>query len=134
MKGNLFLKLKGQTNSKNKPKFLNVTFLNKFSICSRKNGGKWCVCFNRSYFTYFWHSLCGKLTKSLALHGFGKIFTHSVWFINPDTPRFWLAIFRKTEISWFFFLIQNPKKRSILWKISYYWKFKLWVRYQVWFY
>ena len=36
MKGNLFLKLKGQTNSKNKQKFLNVTFLNKFCICSRK--------------------------------------------------------------------------------------------------
>ena len=38
MKGNLFLKLKGQTNSKNKPKFLNVTFLNKFALVQEKTG------------------------------------------------------------------------------------------------
>ena len=31
-----------------KTKFLNVTFLDTFSICSRKNGGKWCLCFNTS--------------------------------------------------------------------------------------
>ena len=37
MKGNLFLKLEGQTNSKNKPNFLSITFLDKFWICSRKN-------------------------------------------------------------------------------------------------
>ena len=53
MKGNLFLKLEGKANSKNKPKFLNITFLDTFCICSRKNGGKWCLCFNTSYFTYF---------------------------------------------------------------------------------
>ena len=53
MKGNLFLKLEGQTNCKNKLKFLNVTVLNKFCICSRKNGGKWGVCFNKYYFTFF---------------------------------------------------------------------------------
>ena len=96
MKGNLFLKLKGQTNNKNKLKFLNVTFLNKFCICSRENGGKWCLCFNTSYFTYFWYSLCRKLTKSLALHGFGEIFTHAIWLISPDTPRFCSTIFRNT--------------------------------------
>ena len=38
MKGNLFLKPEGQTNTKNKPKFLHVTFLNKFCICSKKKG------------------------------------------------------------------------------------------------
>ena len=40
MKGNLFLKLEAQTNSKNKPKFLNINFLDTFCICSRKNGEK----------------------------------------------------------------------------------------------
>ena len=45
MKGNLFLKLEGKANSKSKPKFLNVTFLDTFGICSGKNGGKWCFCF-----------------------------------------------------------------------------------------
>ena len=64
MKGNLFVKLGSQTSSKNKPKFLNVTFLNNFCICSIKNWGKWCVYVNKSYSTYFWHSLCRKLTKS----------------------------------------------------------------------
>ena len=38
----VFLKLEGQTNRKNKPKFLNITFLDTFCIYSRKmekNGG-----------------------------------------------------------------------------------------------
>ena len=101
MKGNLFLKLEAQTNSKNKPKFLNINFLDTFCTCSRKNGEKWCLCFNTSYFTYFWYSLCRKLTKSLASQGFGEIFTHAVWLISPDTPHFSLTIFRKIEILWF---------------------------------
>ena len=45
MKVNLFLELEGQANSKNKPKFLNVTFLDTFSIFQKKNGGKWYLCF-----------------------------------------------------------------------------------------
>ena len=104
MKGNLFLNLEAQKNSKNKPEFLNVNFLDTFCICSRKNEGKWCVCFNASYFKYFWYSLCRKLTKSLALHGFGEIFA--------DVPRFCSAIFRKSEISLFFFLICKTPKRG----------------------
>ena len=40
MKGNLFLKLEGKANSKNKPNFLNVTFLDTFCNFSTKNGGK----------------------------------------------------------------------------------------------
>ena len=88
MKENLFLKLEGKTNRKKKPKFLNFTFCGTFCICSVKNGRKWCLCFTTSYFAYFWYSLWRKLTKSLALHGFGKIFTHAIWFISPDTPRF----------------------------------------------
>ena len=40
MKGNLFLKLEEKTNSKNKPKFLNVTFLDTFCIYSKKKWGK----------------------------------------------------------------------------------------------
>ena len=51
MKENLILELEGQTNRKNQPKSLSVTFLDTFCICSRKNGGKWCLCFNTSYFT-----------------------------------------------------------------------------------
>ena len=47
MKGNLFLKLEGQTYSKNEPKFLSVSFLDTFCISSRKNGRKWCLCFNK---------------------------------------------------------------------------------------
>ena len=39
MKQNLFLKLEEKTNSKNKPKLLNVTSLDTFCICLRKNGG-----------------------------------------------------------------------------------------------
>ena len=39
MKGNLFLKLEEKTSSKNTPEFLNVTFLDTFCICSRKNRG-----------------------------------------------------------------------------------------------
>ena len=38
MEGNLFLKFEGQANSQNKRKILNVTFLDTFCICSRKNG------------------------------------------------------------------------------------------------
>ena len=38
MKGNLFLKCKAQTKGKNKPKFLNINFLDTFCICPRKNG------------------------------------------------------------------------------------------------
>ena len=114
MKGNLFLKLEAQTNSKNKPTFLNVNFLDTFCICSRKNEVKWCLCFNTSYITYFWYSLCRKLTKSLVWHGFGKIFTHAIWLVSPDTPHFCSAISWKTEISWFFLLMQNPEKGSDL--------------------
>ena len=36
MKGNFFLNLEAQRNSKNKPKFLNVNFLDTFCVCSRK--------------------------------------------------------------------------------------------------
>ena len=78
MKGNLLLKLEGKTNSKNNQKFLNVTFLDTFCICSRKNGGKWCLCFNTSYFAFFGYNLYRKLTKSLALHSFEEIFDHSI--------------------------------------------------------
>ena len=39
MKVNLFLKLEGQANCKNKPKFLSVTFLDTFSIFQEKMGG-----------------------------------------------------------------------------------------------
>ena len=97
----LFSKTWGPNKSKNKPKFLNVNFFDTLCICSRKNGGNRCLCFNTSYFTYFWYSLCRKLTKSLASQGFGEIFTHAVWLISPDTPHFSLTIFRKIEILWF---------------------------------
>ena len=112
---------------------LNVTFLDTCCICSRKNGGKWCLCFNTSYFTYFWHSFCRKLTKSLALHGCGEIFAHPIWFISSDTSGFCSPILRKTEIFCIFFFMQNLEKRSYLWKNGYYWKFELQVSYQVWF-
>ena len=39
-----FSKLEAQANSKNKPKFLNITFLDTFCICSRENGGGNGVC------------------------------------------------------------------------------------------
>ena len=38
MKGNVFLKLEAQINSKNKPKCLNANFLDTFCICSKKKG------------------------------------------------------------------------------------------------
>ena len=79
MKGSFF------TNSKNKPNFLNVTFLDTFCNCSTTNGGKFCLCFNTSHFTYIWHRLCRKLTKKLALQGFEETFTHAIRLINPDT-------------------------------------------------
>ena len=78
MKGNLFLKLEGKTNSKNNPKFLNVTFLDTFCICSRKNGGKWCLRLIQPILHFFGYNLCRKLTKSLALHSFEEIFDHSI--------------------------------------------------------
>ena len=53
MKENLFLKLEGKTKSKNKPKILNVTFLDTFCTSSRKNAAKGCLRLNTSYFTYF---------------------------------------------------------------------------------
>ena len=59
--------MRAKQREKNKPKFLNVTFLNTFCICSRKNGEKWWLCFNASYFTYFLYSLCRKLTKNLPM-------------------------------------------------------------------
>ena len=74
-----FSKTWGKNKQQKTPKFLNFTFLDTFCICSRKNGGKWCLCFNTSYFTYFWYSLCRKLIKCLDLHCFGEIFTHAIW-------------------------------------------------------
>ena len=71
MKGNHFVKLEGKTKGKNKQNLLNVTFLDTYCICSRKNLGKWCLSFNKFYFIYFRYSLCRKLKRSLALHGFG---------------------------------------------------------------
>ena len=126
---NLFLKVERQTNSKDKPKFLKVNFLDTFCICSRKNGGKGCPCFNTSYITYFRYSLCRKLTKGLALHGFGEIFTHAIWLISPHTPHFCSTILRKIKISWFYFLMQNPEKRPDSQNIGYYWMFELRVSY-----
>ena len=38
MKSNLFLKLEGQTNSKNKPNFLNTTFWIHFGFAKDKMG------------------------------------------------------------------------------------------------
>ena len=105
---NLFLKVEPQTNSKDKPKFLNVNFLDTFCICSRKNGGKGCLCFNTSYITYFRYSLCRKLTKGLALHGFGEIFTHAIWLISPHTPYFCSTI-----LPGFTFLCKTPKRDPI---------------------
>ena len=93
--------------------------MDTFCICSWKNGGKWCLCFNTSCFTYFWYSLWRKLTKRLALHDFREILTHAIWLISPDTPRFCSAIFRKTESSWFFLLMQNPEKRPDLQKLVF---------------
>ena len=105
MKGNLFLNLEAQKNSKNKPEFLNVNFLDTFCICSRKNEGKWCVCFNASYFKYFWYSLCRKLTKSLALHGFGEIFADH--HVSVHFSEEWnLLVFLSH--------MQNPEKRPDL--------------------
>ena len=103
MKGNLFLNLEAQKNSKNKPEFLNVNFLDTFCICSRKNEGKWCVCFNASYFKYFWYSLCRKLTKSLALHDFGEIFA--------DAPRF-CSFFGRVKSPGFSFSYAKPRKEA----------------------
>ena len=57
-----------------------------------------------STFPILRYSLRRKLTKSLALHGFGEIFA--------DVPRFCSAIFRKSEISLFFFLICKTPKRG----------------------
>ena len=114
-----------------------------FVFVQEKNGRKWCLCFNISYFTYFRYSLCRNLTGSSALHGFGEIFTHAIWLISPDTLRFSSDILRKTEMSWFAdfeedwnLLVFFPYIK--LWKeVQFvkngYLKFKLWVTYEVWF-
>ena len=77
MKRNLFLKSEAQTNSNNKPKFLNVNFLDTFCVCLKKMRENVSV-FHTSYFTYLGYSLCRKLTKSLVLHRFGEIFAHAI--------------------------------------------------------
>ena len=78
MKGNLFLKLEGKTNSKNNPKCLNVTFLDTFCICSRKMGENGVCALIQPILHFFGYNLCRKLTKSLALHSFEEIFDHSI--------------------------------------------------------
>ena len=129
-----FSKTWGKINSKNKPKSLNVSFLDTFCICSKKKkkkkkgGGKWCLFFNTSSFRYFWYSLCRKLTKSLALHGFEEIFTHVL-----IHQVFVCQVCGRLKSPGFSSLYKNPKRGLICKKTAYYWKFEPRVSYQVWF-
>ena len=76
MKTNLFLKLEGKTNRKNKPKFLNATFLDRFCICSRKNGENGiCAVIHPIYILLI--PLMQKINKKLTFT-WREIFTHAM--------------------------------------------------------
>ena len=132
MKGNLVLKLAGKTKSKSKPKILNVTFLDTFCTSSRKNGAKGCLCLNISYFTYFWYSLCRKLTKILALHVWGNI--HACNDLSVLIHHSFVRPFCGSLKSPSFSSLYKTPKRGLICKIKRL-LLKVWIRvsYQVWF-
>ena len=74
-------------------------------------GEEWCLCFNASYFTYFWYGLCWKLTKSLALQGFEEIFTPCKTTYQSRYTTFLFSHFlQEWNLLGFFSLYKTPKR------------------------
>ena len=132
MKRDLFLKLKGQTNSKNKSEFLNVTFLDTFCICLWKNGENGACALIHPIL----HTLIELMQKINKKFSFRRLWGD----IHPcnTTYQSWYTTFLFDHFSedWnllVFLPYIEPRKEVCFVKIGGYWKFGLRVSYRVWF-